>query len=137
MGLLHRIRGASQPRALPIVDVSGTVRTPVVGESHYQPALRAIAGPPRRGGVQVPVRARLIAEPSNPYDANAIAIHVEGAKVGYLSRDDAIAFKPLIAVSSAHGRTPDCEAIIFGGDATRSTQFCVWLHTVDPADAAG
>lgn len=113
------------------------MRTPVVGESHYQDALASIAGPKRAGGVEVHVLALLVAEPSNPYDANAVAIHVDGAKVGYLSRDNAIDFKPLVAWFAARGQTPSCEAVVLGGDATRSTQFCVWLHTVDPQDAAG
>jgi hypothetical protein len=41
--------------------------------------------------------AVLIAEPANPYDANAIAIHSPAGKVGHLSREGAAAYQALFA----------------------------------------
>ena len=40
------------------------------------------------------VYAVLVAEPDNPYDANAVSVWVKGLKVGYLSREDARATGP-------------------------------------------
>ena len=137
MGFLDRMRGRSNVRELVMLDVSGPVRTPVVGESHYQDALARVGGPKRAGGIEVEVQALLVAEPSNPYDANAVAVQIDGCKVGYLGRDDAITYAPLVTGCASRGQVPVCEAIILGGDASRRTQYCVWLHTIDPYDVAG
>ena len=58
---------------------------PVVGESHYQDVLRALAGRIGSDGV---FTARLVPEPLNPYDANAVAVCVDDdlRKVGHLAR---------------------------------------------------
>ena len=55
----------------------------VVGESHYQDALRRIAGP---GAVRHYCGAMLIPEPKNPHDNMAVAVMAVGRRVGYLSR---------------------------------------------------
>jgi hypothetical protein len=47
----------------------------VVGESHYQPALRALAARRAPGNV---FTARLVPEPDNPYDSNAVAVVMDG-----------------------------------------------------------
>ena len=36
--------------------------------------------------------AALVPEPSNPYDSNAVMVQIDGRHVGYLSREDAVAF---------------------------------------------
>lgn len=69
-------------------------RLPVVGESHYRDNLRKIAGPGGTTGVNVNVTARLIAEPKNPHDPNAVRVDVNGRTVGYLGRDDAAELAP-------------------------------------------
>jgi hypothetical protein len=58
---------------------------PVVGEGHYQDALRALTD--RLGSAGV-FSARLVPEPDNAYDANAVRVCVaeDGATVGYLAR---------------------------------------------------
>src|SRR5262249_54156269 len=48
----------------------------IVGESHYQPALRRC---------RVGDELRLVPEPDNPYDPNAIMVsRMDGKKIGYL-----------------------------------------------------
>lgn len=59
----------------------------VAGESHHQPALRSIAGEARPGGWLVPCEATLVREPENPYDSDAIAVLIEGHKVGHIAAD--------------------------------------------------
>lgn len=61
----------------------------VVGESHYQDALIAICGRYGRTGVEHECRALIELEPANPYDTNAVAVRIEGRKVGYLAREQA------------------------------------------------
>ena len=60
----------------------------VVGVSHYQPALREISGRTADEEVRVEKIAVFVPEPDNPHDANAIAVHIDGQLVGYLSRDE-------------------------------------------------
>lgn len=87
----------------------------VAGESHYQDALRAIAGP---GEVRLETEAQLVAEPDNPHDANAVRVEIEGAKVGYLPRALAAAWTPRLAELAARRRVGACEATIIGGADT-------------------
>ena len=62
----------------------------VVGESHYQDALRSLAGQCVPGVDGRPsFRAVLIREHHNAFDQNAIAVHGPSGQVGYLARDDA------------------------------------------------
>jgi single-stranded-DNA-specific exonuclease len=59
----------------------GTYTVHVVGESHYQDAVRRC----RKGD-----RLVLKREPENPYDKNAVAVLREnGDLIGYLARDNA------------------------------------------------
>jgi hypothetical protein len=136
MSLLDRLRArttGTRAATRASVDLTGNQRLAVVGESHYQPALAAVAGPKRAGGVEVVVQAVLAAEPNNPYDSHAVAVHlVGGGKVGYLSREDAIRYFPVVARHAGSDLTATCEAVVLGGDARRKTQFCVWLHISQP-----
>ena len=69
----------------------------VVGTSHYQEALARLSG--RRADEEVRVQkiAVLVPEPENPYDPDAIAIQIEGALVGYLSRDENKRWRDVVA----------------------------------------
>lgn len=67
----------------------------VVGESHYQETLQQLSllfetiGRDERN-----FTVKLVPEPSNPHDANAVAVVTEGdAKVGYLARDVAKSYQ--------------------------------------------
>ena len=63
----------------------------VVGESHYQPALRKLRNG-RHMATDNGFVADVVAEPGNPHDPNACAVYIEGLKVGYLPRDAASDF---------------------------------------------
>jgi hypothetical protein len=135
MGFFSRLLSSSsaQNARAAGLDVSGDDRIGVVGESHYQDELARLAGPKREGGVELEVQAVLVPEPKNPFDPNAVAIYINGhGKVGYLSREDAIAFQPAANEWVSEGKTAVCEAVILGGDSGRGTQFCVWLHIQAP-----
>jgi len=69
----------SSPPAFP----EGWGPVSAVGESQYQHVLRRIA---KSGRV---CWALLVAEPDNPFDGNAVAVHIQGKTVAYLSRTDA------------------------------------------------
>ena len=76
-----------------------------MGEASYQDNLWRLVGGRSSidDRVRVDVHAVLAAEPDNLYDANAIAVWVQGLKVGYLSREDARRLGPgLLALEQRH-----------------------------------
>jgi hypothetical protein len=110
----------------------------VVGEASYQDNLWRVVGgrssPDDR--VRVDLYAVLVAEPDNPYDANAVSVWVQGLKVGYLSRDDARRYRPgLLALEQQHGRPIALAGVIAGGGmrADGPGRLGVFLEH-DPAD---
>lgn len=67
----------------------GQYQPEVVGESHYQPAIKRLipAGADTSAGVSVILE--LVPEPTNPYDSNAVSVRIEGEPVGHIHRDEA------------------------------------------------
>ena len=91
-----------------------------VGESHYQPALRAIVGP---GEVRHRCDAVLILEDDNPYSSKAVRVDVQGKTVAYLSGRNAREYRAQIAHLGHLQAT--CGAMIVGGGKGRSLG--IWL----------
>ncbi|MDK8871514.1 HIRAN domain-containing protein [Paracoccus sp. SSJ] len=86
-----------------------------VGESHYQRELSQICGGKTEDGYNLQRRAELRPEPNNPHDKNAVAVHISGKKVGYLSRKDAIRWNKHLAELGRPGATTGADAMITGG----------------------
>lgn len=89
----------------------------VVDESYYQENLWRLVGPrwPDER-VRQPVYAVLIAEDDNPYDANAVAVWVQGLKVGHLSRANARRYRPgLLGLQRRYGQPVALSGVIVGG----------------------
>lgn len=63
----------------------------IVGESHYQAALRQLRNS-RQMATDNDFVADIVSEPDNPHDGNACAVYIESFKVGYLPRDAAAEF---------------------------------------------
>lgn len=88
----------------------------VVGEGSYQASLRTLGG---RRGPDGPENtefvASLVREPTNRYDENAISVRVEGRLVGYLSREDAIRYRPVVDWATARDHVIACDARLTGG----------------------
>ena len=61
----------------------------VVDESHYQDALMAICGWYRRESGDTKTWAVIVHDSTNPHDANAIRVEIEGRQVGHLPRAQA------------------------------------------------
>jgi len=88
----------------------------VVGESHYQEALEQITGGKTEDSCDLEKWARLIREPGHPYDRNAVAVYIEGRKVGYLNRDDAQEYGiTLDELYAEYNLRAVCRASIRGG----------------------
>lgn len=110
----------------------------VVGESHYQPALEQIAGGRTADGPRYPNHtAVLLPEPTNEHDPNAVRVIVaregggEGVLAGYLSREDAVAYRPVIDRVAESGRVTMCYASLKGG-YDRMVSFGVTLRIGQP-----
>jgi hypothetical protein len=88
----------------------------VVGESFYQENLWRLAAARPGEPVRVEITAVLVAEDDNPHDSNAIAVWIDGLKVGHLSRENARAYRPgLLALQRAHQMPIALTGVITGG----------------------
>jgi hypothetical protein len=92
------------------VDGPGTFAVDVVGVSQYQRVLETAA---EEG-------ATLILEDSNPYDDQAVAVHLNGERAGYLSRANARLYRADLAAAGAERAMVRCKARIVGGFETAS-----------------
>ena len=95
----------------------------VVGESHYQPALRDIRDAEGRE-----FTAFLEVEPDNPHDSNAVrVVGPYGGTIGYLPRSAARRSRAIVAKT---GRI-EVEAKMLGGTREKPT-IGVWLDWEPP-----
>lgn len=91
-----------------------------VGESFYQRDLETIAGPHGTESVEINCVATLKLEDDNPHDPKAVAVIINGCKVGHLSREDARSFRRRLGQKRLSGATTTCDAIIVGGGTRRN-----------------
>jgi len=72
----------------------------LVGGNHYEASYIAIfdGAPDVSEGIRQSFTAELGHEPWNPNDPNAVSVYVRGMMIGYLPRDDAAYFGPMIGV---------------------------------------
>lgn len=115
----------------------GTFAVDVVGVSRRQSVLAAIVDRQSRRGRTVTIDAVLILEDSNPHDANAVRIEIEGELIGYLSRDNARRYRADLAAAGQPRATVRCKARIVGGFETESGERAHFGVRVDlpPMDA--
>jgi hypothetical protein len=124
MGFLQRLRGKPESatptqRELAAEHVHAEAADPdlveleVVGESHRQRELEALAGPKKADGKQVLVGVTLRCEPDNEYDCNAVRVEVMGQLLGYVARDHAAVLSP--AMQDGCAGTLEVRGLIVGG----------------------
>lgn len=61
----------------------------IVGEQSYQDNLKRIAGEKQNVSKEYETRARVVSEPTNKFDKNAIKVEINGLTVGYIPKKDA------------------------------------------------
>jgi hypothetical protein len=131
MGLF---RSRRRQRTVGVVDVSADVwvtmeeRIEVVGESHYQPAIRKACGWKPGTDTLFDCLAELVPEPTNPHDPNAIMVKIDGRQVGYLSRRDAVEYGAYISQAILQQGTGMCRAVIAGRANGETANLGVFLH---------
>jgi collagen type III alpha len=109
----------------------------VAGERAHLEALRAVVGSAHRseGGEHRAV-AVLVPEPNNRFDPDAVAVHIDGQRIGYLPREDAPRYRPALDRIYASGRRPTVTARIWAADYedwdaerdTTVTRFSAGVH---------
>lgn len=88
----------------------------IVGESHHLKPIRALFGPNlKAGGTEMTATAQLIPEPQNRHDRNAVAVWIGSHHVGYLSREDAVRYAPVLSALVAEGWAPQVSARVWAG----------------------
>ncbi|MHC5193193.1 DNA translocase FtsK [Pseudomonas frederiksbergensis] len=103
-----RRRSLPRPAKIDLPPLTGKIRGTkdlgfnIVGESHYQAALRKIRNSTCMAQDNN-FEAFIVTEPDNPHDSNACAIYIDGYKVGYLPRDAAANYVDQIAAQGVHG----------------------------------
>jgi hypothetical protein len=100
-----------------VVDASasGAYAVEVVGESAYQDELQDICGGRTSEGFRLETEAYLFPEDDNPFDAYAVAVFIDGHRVGYLDRALARLWRRHLRRSAGDLVVCRCMAIIVGG----------------------
>jgi len=111
--------------------------TKVVGESNYQDNIKTVIGFIDEGDQQVKedeLEASLILEDDNEYDrGNAVRVDMDGYTVGYLTRDDAKAYRRSLDQLRLTDAVGICKAVVNGkwNDEVETLVFGVLLD-LDP-----
>jgi hypothetical protein len=92
----------------------------VAGESHYTKEIRKLFGRQlKQEGEELYLTAQLVPEPHNRHDRNAVSVRINGMTVGYLPREDAARYAPVLSAIIQQGWFPQVSARVWGGDRTR------------------
>lgn len=119
--------------------LSGHNELEVVGEYYRQHEFQEVTGDLSPGEYfREEMGALLIPEPDNPYDGSAVSVRVHGATLGYLSREDATEWSPIIRRIVASGYIPTVNCFVvrraaFDPDDEDNCQ--VWLRMPELATA--
>lgn len=114
-----------------LVGSEGHPDTEVAGEFARMDAIHRAIGRKPKGDEQIVVEdltAELRPEPRNRYDSNAVMVIINGEHVGYLAKDVAAVYQPLLLLVSAAGYVPVTGARIWANarpdwDNPRKTRY--------------
>ncbi|MDF3606336.1 hypothetical protein PE067_09410 [Paracoccus sp. DMF-8] len=118
MGWLSRLFGGEpspQPNRSMHLEGDGSFEFDIVGESHYQDALARIVGGRSDESAEFDCIAAIICEDDNPHDENAVAIYINGQKVGHLARPVAAGYRDMLKKHGWVGWSITADAMIVGG----------------------
>ena len=96
------------------------VELDVVGESHCHADLAGLMAALRDDpdATEARTAARLVREPQNPYDRNAVRVEIHGKLVGHLSGEDAEDIQPWLKRMARRSRSTYVLACLGGGRVT-------------------
>ena len=140
MGLFRRLFRTDETPELAdsrsgVEPLGGTDTLQVVGEGFRQDALWSLVAVPRGSQVNRQVVATLVAEPDNEADPDAVAVYIEGQRVGYLSRSDAARYRPgIVELQRSIGQVHLHGVISGGGFRGEEARMLGVFLSHDPAD---
>ena len=106
----------------------------VAGESFHigeiRKAITALGGPQSSGEIEA--SATLVPEPKNPHDRNAVAVTLAGFTVGYLPREDASRYAPVLGALAEQGWLLSTAARLWWSDYGDSLNASVNLQLAPP-----
>jgi collagen type III alpha len=115
----------------------GWANVEVAGESHYRRSIRGLFGKDfRAAGTEIAVMAQLIPEPGNKHDRNAVGVWVSGVQVGYLPREEAARYAPVLSALMGQGRLPQVSARVWGAEWSDYDDQAGSFHTSVQLDLA-
>lgn len=121
-GLLGRLLGktlaapAGRTQTVEVRLYTGNETLEVVGESYCQDVLWQLVGGRSSDPVRAEIVAALVPTSENEYDPNAVEVQINNARVGYLSRSDAVSYRPgLLALMATEGMLIGLHGVIVGG----------------------
>ena len=95
----------------------GWGRVDVAGESYHSKGIRAIVGADiKPGGVEINVDAQLVPEPANKHDPKAVGVWCGRHQLGYLPREEAARYAPILSAPTAQGWLPQVSARVWGAE---------------------
>jgi hypothetical protein len=120
---IRRIGPRERPRdaAVPMLwlqrpELATGGRVDVIVDAHEREALARLAGGLSVDGpVQRHFMAQLVREFRDVQDPDAVRVDIGGYSVGYLAREEAPWFHPVVGELARHGRPATCRAVITGG----------------------
>lgn len=93
----------------PVVDV--------MGETYHEPQIRRILGRVGPQGVDRELLARLVPEPRNPHDPHAVAVFVGQDCIGYLARELAWRYQPMLLGLASVGKEATTPGRIYANES--------------------
>jgi hypothetical protein len=102
------------PASLRVIG-DGAFSFDIVGEASYQDSLEHFAGGKKERSANLAVQASVEPDDLNPHDPNAIKVMCRGVTVGYLSRQDAIAWRSAMTEQEGKVQKVSVRAVIVGG----------------------
>jgi hypothetical protein len=102
-------RAVTHQSVVALNDLGYGQRLTIRGESNYLPHLLRLK---QRSDTW---QALLVREPRNRYDANAVAVHIEGACVGYVAREQAAELASYLDDLKRRGFCAGLSVTLFGG----------------------
>jgi hypothetical protein len=109
----------------------------VVGEAQCQESLEEICGGRDEDGVDHQCVAVMVNDDGNSYDKNAVAVFIDGKRIGFLPRQVAPEFRRQVLRINPSCASVGCRGVIRGGwdrgDGDIGS-FGVWLDVLQPLE---
>jgi collagen type III alpha len=108
------MKGMTMRQPLELWGQRGWAGQDIAGESHYTDAIVKVLGTVGDQWKEVQATAQLLPEPTNKYDRNAVQVVIGGSLVGYLPKEDAVRYAPVLAPVVDAGWLPQVAATVRG-----------------------